>query len=485
MTQIPLADTAPARRHAAATDRAGTPWRALSVVLAGAFMAVLDTFIVLVAAPAIRGGLHASAADVQLILAGYQLTYAVGLITGARLGDLLGRKRMFMTGMALFTLASTACALAGSADALIAARLAQGLSASVMFPQVLSMIQVLVPDAQRPKAFSALGAVIGVSGTIGQLLGGVLVAAHLFGSSWRPVFWVNVPIGLLTLALAAVYVPESRVSGARRLDLPGAAVLTVALFLLVVPLIEGRERGWPVWTWCSLAGSALAFAVFATVERGVEARGGAPLVRLRLLRERPFVIGTTLVVLAYAGINSYYLVLSLTLQDGLGTSALGAAFAYVPSAAAFFATNLLAGRLAHHGRRVLRAGALVGAAGYATTIAVAASAGQGLRPWHLALCLLLIGAGNGLLVPPLLGAVLSRIAPSEAGMASGVLSTGQQVGGAVGVAVAGVLYFGTLGGGTHGDAGAYGHALACATALHLGLGVAIFVLLRFLPDGRR
>ncbi|MGW1074099.1 MFS transporter [Streptomyces sp. NPDC002537] len=478
MTQNPA--VLPARPTA---DGGGaSPWRALSVVLTGAFMAVLDTFIVLVAAPAIRADLGASAADVQLVLAGYQLTYAIALITGARLGDLFGRKRMFMTGVGLFTLASVACAMAPGAGALIAARMCQGLGAAVLFPQVLSMIQVLVPAARRPRALGALGAVIGVSGAIGQLLGGVLVAAHLFGSSWRPVFWVNVPVGLLALGLAAVYVPESRAAGARRLDLGGAAVLTVALFLLVVPLIEGRERGWPTWTWGSLALAAVAFAVFGAVERRVEARGGAPLVRLRLLRERPFAVGMSLVVLAYAGINSCFLILSLTLQDGLGTSALGAAVVYVPFAAAFFATNLLSARLARYGLRALRAGALVTAAGYVAVIALG-SAGDGLRPWELALTLLPIGAGNGLLVPPLLGAVLSRVVPSEAGTASGVLATGQQVGGAVGVAVTGVLYFGALDGAPRHDAAAYAHALAVTTVFHLALAAAVLGLLALLPEG--
>ncbi|GAA0480911.1 MFS transporter [Streptomyces sp. NPDC046215] len=475
MTQISLPRPAPAGAVA--------PWRALSVVLAGAFMAVLDTFIVLVAAPAVRADLGASSADIQLILAGYQLTYAVALITGARLGDLFGRKRVFMTGTALFTLASAACALAPGAGALIAARMAQGLTAALMFPQVFAMIQVLLPARQRPRALGALGAVIGLSGAVGQLLGGALVAAHLFGSSWRPVFWVNVPVGLLTLALAARYVPESRAEGARRLDLRGAAVLTVALFLLVVPLTEGREAGTPLWTWLALAGSAVAFAVFAAVERGVDARGGAPLIRLRLLRERPFAVGMTLVLLAYAGINSSFLLLSLTLQDGLGTSALGAALVYLPFAASFFAANVLAGRLARFGRRVLQAGALLAAAGHALTIAFATTAGPDLRPWHLALTLLLTGAGNGLLVPPLLNAVLARVAPAETGMASGVLSTGQQVGGALGVAVAGALFHGALGGPARHGVRAYGHALAVATGFHLVLALALAALPALLPGG--
>ncbi|WP_053925951.1 MFS transporter [Streptomyces chattanoogensis] len=472
-----------------AAEPAASPWPALAVVLVGAFMAVLDTFIVLVAAPAIQADLHASAADIQLIMAGYQLTYAIALITGARLGDRYGRRRLFLTGMGLFTLASVGCAIAPDPGSLIVARLAQGLTAAAMFPQVFAMIQVLVPAEKRPKAFGALGAVIGMATVVGQLLGGVLLStgfatlsADLFGSSWRSVFWVNVPIGLATLALALLRVPESRAPEARRLDLPGALVLTVALFLLVVPLVEGRSYGWPLWTWLSLAGSALAFAAFALVERRVAASGGAPLVHLGLLRTRPFAVGITLVVIAYAGINSFFLILSLTLQDGLGMDALGAGLVYTPLAVAFFVASVSAGRLARFGRRVLQAGALVSGLGYATAIVLVGNAGTSLTAWALTPPLVLVGVGNGLLVTPLLNAVLAHVRPQEIGMASGVLSTCQQVGGAVGVAIIGVLYYGSLGNAAHHDTGAYGHALTSAVIFNLALAVAISALLPLLPS---
>ncbi|MFI9718493.1 MFS transporter [Streptomyces sp. NPDC052396] len=474
-TQFPVAPAPPT----------AAPWRALSVVLAGVFMAVLDTFIVLVATPAIQRDLNATDADVQLVLAGYQLAYAVALITSARLGDLVGRRRMFLSGLALFTLASAACAAAPGPAALIAARVVQGLGAAAMFPQIFSMIQVLLPPERRARAFGVLGAVIGLAGVAGQLLGGVLVSADLFGTSWRPIFWVNVPVGLLTLALAAAFVPESRAPGAQRLDLAGAAVLTVALLLLVVPLVEGRQAGWPLWTWLSLAAAVLALAGFLLVERRVEARGGTPLIRPGLLRRRSFVVGMALVLLAYFGINSFFLVLSLTEQDGLGLDTMGAGLIYIPFAVAFFTGSLAAGRLTRHGARILQAGALLAALGYALAIAVSVHQGPSLAAWDLAPSFVLIGAGNGLLVTPLINTVLSRVPPAEAGMASGVLSTGQQVGGAVGVAVVGVLYYGTLGGARHGDAGAYGHALAVALGFHLALCAAMLLLLPLLSRGRR
>ncbi|MFE6691434.1 MFS transporter [Streptomyces sp. NPDC057743] len=460
---------------------AAAPRGALPLVLTGAFMAVLDTFIVLVAAPAIQADLRASDADVQLILAGYQLTYAIALITGARLGDRFGRKRLFQTGMALFTVASVGCALAPGAGFLIAARLVQGLSAAAMFPQVFALLQVLVPAERRARAFGALGAVIGLAGAVGQVLGGVLVSADLLGSSWRPVFWVNVPVGVVTVALTARYVPESRAPQARRLDLPGAGVLTVALGLLVVPLVEGRPAGWPVWTWLSLAASVLAFAAFVLVERRVAASGGEPLVRLRLFRERPFAVGMLLVLLTYAGINSFFLVFSLTLQDGLGQDALGAGLYYTPFAVVFFAASLLAGRLAHLGRRVLQIGALLVVLGFGSTVALSTAAGSGLAAGQLVAPLALVGAGNGLLVTPLLGAVLAGVRPEETGLASGVLSTGQQIGGAVGVAVIGVLFYGALGPAAHQDAAAYGHALTCALTANAALAALVALLLPLLP----
>jgi len=469
------------RQATAAQSTAASPWRALPIILVGSFMAILDTFIVLVAAPAIQADLHASDGQIQLIVAGYQITYAVALITGARLGDMFGRKRLFMLGMALFTLTSVACALAPTAGVLIAARLAQGLSAALMFPQVFSMIQVLIPAQQRHRAFGALGSVIGVSTVIGQLVGGLLIAANLFGTTWRPVFWVNVPIGLVTLVLAARLVPETRAPQARSLDLRGLAVLTVALFLLVVPLVEGREAGWPAWTWASLVGSAAAFALLVVVERQVERAGRAPLVSLRLFAERPFAVGITLVVVAYAGVNSFFLILSLMLQDGLGMSALGAGLAYTPLAVAFFGTSLLAARLTpRYGRRVLELGSVLAATGFLATLLMAFAEGGRLSAGPLIAPLALVGLGNGLLLPQLLNTVLSRIDPSEIGMASGVLSTGQQVGGAVGVAVVGMFFFDALP--QHGSLVArYAHAFGTAAVLNLAIAAIATALLFALP----
>jgi EmrB/QacA subfamily drug resistance transporter len=463
-----------------------SPWRALPVVMVGTFMAILDTFIVLVAAPTIQADLHATSAEIQLILAGYQLTYAVALITSGRLGDLLGRKRLFLIGMIVFTLASVACAVSPGPASLIAARLIQGIGAAVMFPQVFSIIQVLMPGDQRPKALGVLGAVIGLSTIGGQLIGGLLIAGNLFHSSWRPVFWVNVPIGIVAIALAVWLVPESRAPQARRLDIPGVVALTVALALLVVPIIEGRQYDWPAWAWVSLGLSVPAFVVFILVERRVAAFGGDPLISLNLFRERSFAVGIALVLVSYAGLNSFFLVLSLTLQDGLGNSALKAGLVYTPEAITFFFASLVAGRLtARYGARLLQIGAIILTIGYASTVFVAVERGSALTAGVIIPTLILQGLGGGMLLTPLFNTILARVGPAETGMASGVLSTAQQVGGSVGVAIIGVLFFDSLTRSGHGGPEAFGHALAIGVSFNVVVSVIAAILVFSLPRPAR
>jgi EmrB/QacA subfamily drug resistance transporter len=451
-------------------------------MMTGTFMAILDVFIVLVAAPAIQADLHTNDATVQLVLAGYQLTYAVSLITAGRLGDLYGRRRLFLTGMTVFTLASALCGAAPTASILIVARLVQGLGAALMFPQVFTMITALVPAENRPRAFGVLGAVIGASTIVGQVLGGLLIHLDLVGTSWRPVFWINVPIGATALVLARRRVPETRASAARRLDLPGVLVLTVAVFLLVIPLIEGREVGWALWIWGCLALSAAAFTGFVAVERRIHAAGWPPLVPPALFRQRPFAVGIVVVILLYAALNSFFLILSLTLQDGLGLSALDAGLIYAPQAVAFFGCSLLAGRLTRrYGHPVLKVGAAVTTVGFSGTIAVALIQGGQMTPTHIIPTLVVQGIGQGLLLTPLLNQILSRIRADDTGAASGVLSTAQQVGGAFGVTVIGVVYFSVLGNAATHHPGAYAHALGIAALVNLILSTTVTALLFALP----
>lgn len=457
-------------------------WAAACVAMVGTFMAIMDVFVVLIAAPAMQHDLHATDAEIQFVLAGYQLTYAVTLVIGGRLGDLYGRKRIFRLGLAVFTVASLACGLVSDADLLIAARLIQGLGAALLFPQVFSIIRVLVPQQHRHRVFGVLGAVIGLSTIAGQVLGGVLIDADLFGTSWRPVFWINVPIGLVTLVLAARLIPESRASQVRRLDLTGAGVLTVALSLLVVPLVAGRQAGWPAWSWYCLVGAAIVFAVFVVVERRIGRHGGAPLVEPALFGERPFITGVSLVLVYYSGLNSFFLILSLTLQDGLGLSPLDAGLVYAPQALMFLLSSLLAGHVApRSGRRLLLIGGLVTTVGFASTVVVALISGSHLSARLILPTLLVQGIGEGLLQTPLLNSILSRVRSDHIGLASGVLSTAQQVGGALGVAAVGVLFFGSIGSTKAGAASTYAHSFGITTIYHTIAALAVSALVLTLP----
>ncbi|MFJ8627014.1 MFS transporter [Kitasatospora sp. NPDC093550] len=459
------------------------PWTTMAVVLAALFMAVLDSFIVVVAGPAIEVDLRASAGDVQWILAGYQLSYAVFIITATRLADLYGRKRIFLLGVALFTLASIACALSPDAGGLIAARVAQGLGAALMVPQVFAYVTVLVPAARRHSVYGVLGVVMGLATIGGQLVGGLLIGADLFGSGWRLVFWVNVPIGLALFLLALRHVPRTGPAATRGLDLPGVVVLSAALFLLVLPLIQGQEAGWPRWVWACFAGSAVAFGLFVAVERRLERRGGDPLVPLTLFRQRSFSLGLVLVLALYALIYSYYLALSVTMQQGLGLSALGAGLVHAPAAAAFFVFSLVASRtVPRYGRRVLEIGSVVLAAGYLATGLLLVS-GPRITPLLVIPTLVLQSVGGGLVITPALNTVLSRVEPESAGVASGVLSTAQQCGGALGVAVVGAVFFGSFhpAAAAEGRVAAAGHAFAVASFAVFAIAVLAGVVVLLLP----
>ncbi|MFP3963022.1 MFS transporter [Actinomadura fulvescens] len=455
----------------------------MSVVMIGSFMATLDSFIVVVAGPAIESELGASAGELQWVLAGYQLSYALLMITGGRLADVYGRRRIFTLGTAVFTLSSVACALAPDPGTLIAARVVQGTGAALMVPQVFALITVLVPEARRHSVYGVLGVVLGMASVSGQLVGGLLIGADLFGSGWRAVFWINVPIGVATLVLALRHVPESRSATARRLDVPGVVALSVALFLTVFPLIQGREQGWPWWTWACLAAGVLAFGVFTAVERSVESRGGDPLMKLSLFRQRSFSVGLVLVLAVYALLSSYYLALSLTLQLGLDMSAFDAGLVYAPAAATFFVFSMVAGRtVPRFGRRVLEAGSVVLAAGYLTTAVVLLS-GPRITPLLVIPTLMLQSVGGGLLITPSLNVVLSRIKPESVGMASGALSTAQQVGAAVGVAVIGAVFFHSFHPAT-GRVHAAGHAFAMASIGAFVIAALAAVLVFLLPRRR-
>jgi EmrB/QacA subfamily drug resistance transporter len=439
----PTATAQPGRAPGGADPRR---WVGLAVVLTAGFMQLVDISIVNVAIPSIQRDLDATYSQIQWVLAGYQLAFAVMLITGGRLGDIFGRKRLFMVGMAGFTLASALCGLAQSPGMLIGSRVLQGLMGAIMFPQILSVIQVTFPPRERGAAFGLFGATIGLATITGPLVGGLLIEGDLLGLGWRPIFLVNVPIGVAALTAAALYLVESRAPRALRPDPVGVGIVTAGLLLLVFPLVQGRELDWPLWTFLSMAASVPVLAVFAAYERRKKAADGSPLIDLDLFRHRPFVGGLAVAGIFFMGIPAFFLTFSLWLQIGLGFTALHAGLTGAPFAVGSALASAASVRLAPQlGRRILSAGALLLVAGMVALIWTVDRYGGAVHSWQLLPALFVCGLGLGSVVAPLVNVVLAGIRGQDAGAASGVLSTVQQVGGAVGVALIGVVFFGLLG----------------------------------------
>ncbi|HWM99527.1 MAG TPA: MFS transporter, partial [Streptosporangiaceae bacterium] len=361
-------------------------WLMLIVLLAGQFMALLDVTVVNVAMPTIGRSLHASGAELQLVVAGYTVSYAMMLITGARMGEEYGRRRMFLSGVLVFTVASLTCGIAPGIGILIAARFVQGAGAAAMMPQIMSVIQVRFSGAARARALSAYTAVLSSGFVAGQVIGGVLVTANLFGQSWRPVFLVNVPIGLAVLALVPLVMPADEPARGRRLDLAGLAIAVPAVFLVALPLMLGHQENWPSWVFACLGlGVALA-AVFVMVERRIADRGGDPLLNLAVLRAPGLVPGLAAVAVLMITYGGFLFSFALHLQAGLGDSALRAGLTFAPCAVVFGLCGYFWRRLPsglHHLLAPL--GCLVAVGGYAWVALVLHSGGRGGPVLQLAL----------------------------------------------------------------------------------------------------
>jgi EmrB/QacA subfamily drug resistance transporter len=465
-------------RFESRTVAALSKWAALPVVLIGVFMVVLDFFIVNVAMPTMQQDLGAGASAIQWVVAGYGLAFAAGLITGGRLGDQLGRRRMFTIGLALFVVTSLACGVAPTATTLIVARVAQGAASALLMPQVLAILGVAYLGADWMKALTAYTMTLGIAAVGGQLIGGALIALDPAGLDWRACFLVNVPVGLAALALVGRTVPESRAGEKSRLDLLGADLITLGLVAILLPLIEGREHGWPLWTWASFTAAGVLLVAFALYQRRLARSGGAPLVHPELFAQRAFSAGLATVVLFYATVASFFLVLALELQEGRGLSALDSGLVFGFEGIGFFITTLTAGRfVARLGRQALALGALVRAVALvALFVAIGAHAPIGA----IAACLVVDGAGMGLVMGPMIGIVLTGVAPRHAGAASGVLASAQQVGNALGAALIGVVFFGGLAAG-HAIPTAFRAALLCLAAGS----VAVAALIQALPRAGR
>ncbi|OON82978.1 MFS transporter [Streptomyces tsukubensis] len=451
------------------------------VAMAATFMAMMDSYIVNVAIPSIRADLGASVSAVEMTVGGYILVYGLFLVTGGRLGDIVGYRRMFLVGLGLFTLASLACGIAPNPELLIVFRCVQGFSAALFFPQILSIIQTSFVGAKRDRALALFGVTIGLAAITGQLIGGVLVQADLFGWGWRPIFLVNLPVGLATIIGAALTMPGLKGAHRPRLDLPGVGLLTAALLLLSFPLAEGRTIGWPVWCFVMMVLSIPVFVAFGLWERRLQANGGQPLVSPALLGLRGYRSGNAVFLAFFACNAGLFFVLAVQLQSGLGYTALQSGLLFAPLGVAFTAVSLFVPRIvAKLGLHILTVGYALNALGYLVLLVTALLAGDGLTGPVLIPALVLIGVGQGLGVSPLLGTALAEVPPQEAGSAAGVLETVGQLGMSVGIALVGLLYFSTLGDSTsqHG----YTHAFTVTLVLNLVLSLLALV---FVPPLRK
>jgi MFS family permease len=408
----------------------------LTVILVGVLLPMIDFFIVNVALPTIDSDLRASQPLLELVVSGYATAYALLLVLGGRLGDSIGRKWLFLLGMAAFTVTSLACGLAPTATFLVVGRVAQGASAAMMVPQVLATIQAATTGERRARALGRYGAAGGLAAVLGQVLGGLLISANIDGLGWRPIFLVNVPIGLAGLLLARRYVPDTRHGAPAPIDGPGTVLLGLTVLALLIPLTEGRSLHWPAWTIALLVVAPLAAAFFVRIERRAERAGRTPLVPPSLLQHRSMRRGLMLALPFFAGFGAFMFCYALLVQDGLHASALTAGLGLVPMAATFLLASLSTSRLlARYGAKVLAAGGLLQAAGLIILGVTVYLGWPGLSVAELA-----PGLAEGLVMSPLFGVVLADVPSAIAGVGSGVLTTTQQTALALGVATLGSLF---------------------------------------------
>ncbi|MEV6526663.1 MFS transporter [Longispora sp. NPDC051575] len=477
-----LTQTAPADTGAAPYKHR---WLVLATVLAAEVMDLLDSTIINVAAPSIQRSVGGTFTTIQWIAAGYTLAFAVMLITGGRLGDIFGRKRMFLLGAAGFTLASVACAVCQTPGQLIVARVLQGALGAIMIPQGLGVIKAVFPPKEMGAAFGAFGPVMGLSAVCGPILAGSLISADWFGTGWRMIFLINVPLGLVAFLAAWKFMPEGGSPDKPRLDLLGALLVTAGSLALIYPLVQGQEQGWPVWMYVLMASSVPIFALFTWYQ---SRRKDSPLVEPTLLRQRAFTGGLAVFLVFFAAMVGFMLIFGLFAQFGLGYSPLKAGLNMAPwsfgiAIGAVLAGAVLAPRM---GRRVVHLGLVVMGVGQVGIWFTLQHYGTAVTVWNFLPATLLSGIGMGLAMVPLFDFILAGVSEREVGSASGVLNAFQQLGGAIGVALLGTLFFKDLTGKGHEPTGTdFVHVTQNMLWISMALYALTFALVFLLPKRAR
>ncbi|MFC8447495.1 MFS transporter [Kitasatospora sp. NPDC057223] len=462
-------------------------WAALAVILVAEVMDLLDTTIVGVASPAIHRQFGGSDSQIQWISAAYTLAFAVLLVTGARLGDIYGRKRLFVVGAAGFALSSLLCATATGPGMLIGARGVQGAFGALLIPQGLGLIRGMFPPKEMGAAFGLFGPVLGLSSVLGPTLGGYLTSADWFGTGWRMIFLINLPLGLAAAALALRFLPandRTRSATATRLDPLGVLLISASVLLLVYPLVQGRELGWPLWTYLSMAAALPVLWLFVLHQRRVLRAGGSPLVEPSLFAKRAFTGALATGLVFFAAMSGLMLVFTLYLQLGLGWTPLHSGLTMIPFSLGIVAGAVLSGAVLgpKYGRRVLHAGLAVAVLGALALWASIAGRSAGVTSWGLAPAVLVTGFGLGLIMAPFFDIALAGVDEPEVGSASGVLNAVQQLGGSVGVAVFGTTFFGWAA--SDGFQPATGRTLGlAAAALAVAFAVAFLLPRQARPEG--
>lgn len=419
---------------------------ALVVVALAFVMDLLDSTIVNVAIPSIRTNLAASYSAIQWIVAGYSLSFALLLVTGGRMGDVFGYKKIFMIGIAGFTAASLLSGISPNTEVLIAARMLQGAMAALMVPQVMSLMQVMYKPAERSGINGLFGALGGMAASLGPVISGLLIKGNLFGWDWRPIFLINIPIGILGFLAAIKYLPNGKSAHPLKIDIVGTFIIIAAMLLFIFPLIQGREYGWPLWTYIMLVVSVPAFLLFAWWQRYKDKLDGSPLILPALFHEGSFRAGLTINFIFQMAMIGFFLTFGLMLQIGFNFSPIRAALTGLPVAVGIGMTMAVFGpKIPKLGRYALLIGSSIMGIGLALTVYIARHYGLSVHSWQLIPTLLCVGVGMGMVFGSLFAAVLNGVDPTHAGSASGTLSAVQQAGAAVGVALIGVIFFGQLG----------------------------------------